>query len=47
MGDVTHADAIPGAAFIEWLGRGLIDGTHWLALISRGRNGLWLRRPFP
>ena len=25
--DVTHADAIPGAAFIEWLGRGLIDGT--------------------
>ncbi|HNL90025.1 MAG TPA: DNA internalization-related competence protein ComEC/Rec2 [Nitrospira sp.] len=28
---VTHADAIPGAAFIEWLGRGLIDGTHWLA----------------
>ena len=27
----THADGLPGAEFIDLLGRGLIDGTHWVA----------------
>lgn len=27
----THADELPGAEVIDLLGRGLIDGTHWVA----------------
>ncbi|MBS0172089.1 MAG: DNA internalization-related competence protein ComEC/Rec2 [Nitrospira sp.] len=27
----THANSLPGAELINLLGRGLIDGTHWLA----------------
>jgi len=29
----THADGLPGAEVIDVLGRGLIDGTHWVAVL--------------
>src|SRR5690606_28029547 len=32
----THADGLPGADAIDGLGRGLIDGTHWVAGLPGG-----------
>lgn len=33
---VTHAEGLPGAEAIDLLGRGLIDGTHWVAGLPGG-----------